>query len=87
MNFPYWLEATLVIILFVGGFLFVVWKDNDGSLKIIPQAFKEFFHRLYNMFFRNIEDEEAYNANKEQREADEKYKAELKKKKKEGRNG
>lgn len=78
----YWLEATLVVILFVGIFLFVIWKDNDGSLRIIPQAFKEFFHRLYLMFFKNVEDEEAYNANKEQREADEAYKKELKAKSK-----
>lgn len=87
MNIPYWIEATLVIILFVGGFLFVVWKDNDGSLRIIPKAFGEFFRRLWDMFFHNIEDRDAYEANREQREADEKYKAELKKKKKEGKNG
>ena len=86
MNIPYWLEATLVIILFVGGFLFVIYKDN-GNLKIIPQAFGEFFRRLWDMFFHNIEDRDAYEANKEQREADEKYKAELKKKKKEESNG
>lgn len=87
MNIPYWIEATLVIILFVGGFLFVVWKDNDGSLRIIPKAFGEFLRRLWDMFFHNIEDRDAYEANREQREADEKYKAELKKKKKEGKNG
>lgn len=81
-SFPYWLEATLVIILFVGGFLFIIWKDNDGSLRIIPEAFGDFFRRLYLMFFKNIENEEAYDANKEQREADEAYKKELKKKKK-----
>lgn len=80
-SFPYWLEATLVIILFVGVFLFVIWKDN-GNLKIIPEAFGDFFRRLYLMFFKNIENEEAYDANKEQREADEAYKKELKKKKK-----
>lgn len=79
---PYWLEATLVVILFVGAFLFVVWKDNDGSLGIIPRAFYDFFKKLYNMLFKNIEDEEAYNANKEQREADEAYKKELKAKSK-----
>lgn len=80
-SFPYWLEATLVIILFVGGFLFIIWKDN-GNLKIIPEAFGDFFRRLYLMFFKNIENEEAYDANKEQRKADEAYKKELKKKKK-----
>lgn len=80
-SFPYWLEATLVIILFVGVFLFVIWKDN-GNLKIIPEAFGDFFRRLYLMFFKNIENDEAYDANKEQREADEAYKKELKKKKK-----
>lgn len=79
---PYWLEWRLVVVLFVGGFLFVVWKDNDGSLGIIPRSFYDFFKRLWNMFAHNIEDEEAYNANKEQREADEAYKKELKKKKK-----
>ena len=78
---PYWLEATLVVVLFVGIFLFVVWKDN-GNLKIIPQAFGEFFHRLYNMFFKNIEDEEAYKENEAQRKADEAYKKELKAKSK-----
>lgn len=80
-SFPYWLEATLVVVLFVGVFLFVIWKDT-GSLKIIPEAFGDFFRRLYLMFFKNIENEEAYDANKEQREADEAYKKELKKKKK-----
>jgi hypothetical protein len=79
---PYWLEWRLVVVLFVGGFLFVVWKDNDGSLGIIPRSFYDFFKRLWNMFAHNIEDEEAYNANKEQREADEAYKKELKKTKK-----
>lgn len=77
---PYWLEAMLVIILFVGGFLFVIWKDQ-GNLKIIPEAFGNFFKRLYNMLFRGIEDEEAYNGNREQREKDEAYKKSLKKKK------
>lgn len=80
-SFPYWLEATLVVVLFVGVFLFVIWKDT-GSLKIIPQAFGEFFHRLYLMFFKNIENEEAYKENEAQRKADEEYKKELKKKKK-----
>lgn len=79
-SFPYWLEATLVIILFVGVFLFVIWKDN-GNLKIIPEAFGDFFRRLYLMFFKNIENEEAYDANKEQRKKDEEYKKELKEKK------
>ena len=80
-SFPYWLEATLVIILFVGGFLFIIWKDN-GNLKIIPEAFGDFFRRLYLMFFKNIENEEAYKENEAQRKADEEYKKELKKKKK-----
>lgn len=74
---PYWLEVTLVIVLFVGGFLFVVWKE-EGNLWFIPESFAIFFKKLYNMIFRKIEDEEAYNANKEQREADEAYKKELK---------
>ena len=76
---PYWLEWRLVVILFVGAFLFVVWKDNDGSLGIIPQSFYEFFRRLYNMLFRHIEDEEAYKANEEQRKKDEDYKKNKKK--------
>lgn len=80
---PYWLEWRLVVILFVGAFLFVVWKDNDGSLGIIPQSFYEFFRKLYNMIFRRIEDEDAYNENAEQRKADEEYKKSLKKKKEE----
>jgi hypothetical protein len=78
---PYWLEWRLVVILFVGIFLFVVWKE-EGSLRIIPDSFITFFKKLYNMIFRHIEDEEAYEANKEQREADEAYKKELKSKKK-----
>ena len=80
-SFPYWLEATLVIILFVGLFLAVVWIDQ-GSLRIIPEAFGDFFRRLYLMFFKNIENEEAYKENEAQRKADEEYKKELKKKKK-----
>lgn len=78
---PYWLEVTLVIILFVGGFLFVIWKDQ-GSLKIIPEAIKGFFVRLYEIFFLGIADKDAYEANKEQREIDEAYKKELKAKSK-----
>jgi len=81
MNFPYWLEVTLVIIIFVGGFLFVIWKDQ-GSLKIIPEAIKGFFVRLYEIFFLGIADRDVYDANKEQREADEAYKKQMKKKKK-----
>lgn len=81
-SFPYWLEATLVIILFVGGFLFIVWKDNDGSLRIIPEAFGDFFRRLWNALWNKVEDEEAYKENEAQRKADEEYKKNLKKKKK-----
>lgn len=79
---PYWLEWRLVVAVMVGGFLFVVWKDNDGSLGIIPKSFYEFFKRLWNMFVHNIEDEEAYKQNEAQRKADEEYKKQLKKKKK-----
>ena len=79
MNFPYWLEVTLVIIIFVGGFLFVIWKDQ-GSLKIIPEAIKGFFVRLYEIFFLGIADRDAYDANAEQRKKDEEYKKQMKKK-------
>lgn len=77
---PYWLEWKLIIILFVGVFLAVIWIDQ-GSLRIIPESIWEFFKKLYNMIFRGIEDEEAYNANKLQREKDEAYKKALKNKK------
>ena len=77
---PYWLEVTIVIILFVGCFLFVVWK-SEGNLWFIPESFAMFFKKLYNMLFRNIEDEEAYKANEEQRKKDEEYKKKLKEKK------
>lgn len=80
MNFPYWLEVAIVLLIFVGGFLFVIWKDQ-GSLKIIPEAIKGFFVRLYEIFFLGIADREAYDANKEQREADEAYKKKLEEKK------
>lgn len=80
MNFPYWLEVTIVLLIFVGGFLFVIWKDQ-GNLKIIPEAIKGFFVRLYEIFFLGIADRDAYDANKEQREADEAYKKKLKEKK------
>lgn len=80
MNIPYWFEATMVVLLIVGGFLFVIWKDQ-GSLKIIPEAIKGFFVRLYEIFFLGIADRDAYDANKEQREADEAYKKKLKEKK------
>ena len=82
MNFPYWLEATLVVVVIVGVFLYIVWRGQGKSLRIIPEGFGGFFKRLWNMFAHNIEDEEAYNANKGQREADETYKKELKSKKK-----
>lgn len=75
---PYWLEWRLVVILFVGGFLYVVWRGNGKSLRIIPEAFGGFFKRLWDMFFHNIEDREAYEANREQREADEAYKKAMK---------
>lgn len=78
---PYWLEVTLVIILFVGGFLFVVWK-SEGSLKIIPDTIIGGFKRLYEILFLGIADKDAYEANKEQREKDEAYKKELKAKSK-----
>ena len=77
---PYWLEVALVILIFVGGFFFVIWKDQ-GNLKIIPEAFVGFFKRLYEIFFLGIADREAYEANKEQREKDEVYKKSLKEKK------
>lgn len=35
---PYWLEWRLVVVLIVGGFLFVIWKDKN--LKAIPEFFK-----------------------------------------------
>ena len=77
---PYWLEVTIVLLLFVGGFLFVIWKDR-GSLKIIPEAFVGFFKRLYEIFFLGIADRDAYDANAEQRKKDEEYKKQMKKKK------
>jgi len=77
---PYWLEWRLIIILFVGVFLAVIWIDQ-GSLRIIPESIWEFIKRLWDMFFHNIEDREAYDANAEQRKADEEYKKALKNKK------
>lgn len=77
---PYWLEWRLVVILFVGAFLFVVWKE-EGNLWFIPESFAMFFKKLYNMIFRRIEDEEAYKANEEQRKKDEEYIKNKKKKK------
>ena len=76
---PYWLEWRLVVVLFVGVFLAVIWIDQ-GSLKIIPESIWGFFKRLWNMFAHNIEDEEAYKENEAQRKADEEYKKKLKKK-------
>lgn len=81
MNFPYWLEVVIVLVIFIGGFLYVIWKDQ-GSLKIIPEAIKGFFVRLYEIFFLGIADRDVYDANKEQREADEAYKKQMKKEKK-----
>lgn len=74
MNFPYWLEATMVVILFVGGFLFVIYKDN-GNLRIIPEAFKGFFLRLRDMFLYNIEDRETYERLKKEKEEEERKNA------------
>lgn len=81
LAFPYWLEASLVVLVMVGIFLFVVWKDNDGSLGIIPKSFYDAFKLLWNMLVHNIEDEEVYRQNEAQREADKKYKQAKKKKK------
>lgn len=69
---PYWLEWRLVVILIVGAFLFVIYKE-EGSLKIIPESFASFFKKLYNMLFRRIEDEEAYKANEEERRKNKEY--------------
>ena len=77
---PYWLEWRLVVILIVGGFLFVVWKDKN--LKAIPEFIKGAYERLRDMLIYRIEDRDAYDANKEQREADEAYKKQMKKEKK-----
>lgn len=80
-SFPYRLEATLVVVVIVGVFLYIVWRGQGKSLRIIPEGFGGFFKKLYNMLFKHIEDEEAYKENEAQRKADEEYKKELKKKK------
>lgn len=79
MNFPYWFEATMVVLLIVGGFLFVIAKDKN--LKIIPEFIKGAYERLRDMLLYNIEDRQAYNENAEQRKADEEYKKKMKEKK------
>ena len=73
---PYWLEWRLVVALIVGGFIFVIWKDKN--LKAIPEFFKGAYERLRDMLIYRIEDREAYEANREQREADEAYKKTMK---------
>ena len=78
---PYWLEWRLVVVLIVGGFLFVIWKDKN--LKAIPEFFKGAYERLRDMLIYRIEDRETYEANREQRKKDEEYKKSLKKKKEE----
>lgn len=78
---PYWLEWRLVVVLFVGGFLYAVWRGNGKSFSIIWDFIKGAYERLRDMFLYNIEDREAYNENAEQRKQDEEYKKELKKKK------
>lgn len=81
MNIPYWLEWRLFVALFVGGFLYVVWRGNGKSFSIIWDFIKGAYERLRDMFLYRIEDREAYNENREQREKDEEYKKSLKKKK------
>lgn len=76
---PYKMESILVVALIVGAFIFVIAKDKN--LKAIPEFFKGAYERLRDMFIYRIEDREAYDANKEQREADERYKKEMKEKK------
>lgn len=67
----FWVFFAFILIVFIKDKVFIeLWKGT-----------KDFFRMLWNAAFKHIEDEEAYNANKEQREADEAYKKELKKKK------
>lgn len=68
----FWVFFAFILIVFIKDKVFIeLWKGT-----------KDFFRMLWNAAFKHIEDEETYNANKEQREADEAYKKELKKKKK-----
>ena len=75
-------ETISHIIFFVFFAFVVIVFIKTGAFKELAIGIKDTCVMLWNAAFKHIEDEEAYNANKEQREADEAYKKELKKKKK-----
>lgn len=76
-----WETISHIIFWVFFAFIVIVFIKAD-AFRQLAIGTKDFFVKLWKAMFHGIEDEEAYNANKEQREADEAYKKELKKKKK-----
>lgn len=75
-------ETISHIIFFVFFAFVVIVFIKTGAFKELAIGIKDTCVMLWNAMVHGIEDKEAYDANKEQREADEAYKKELKKKKK-----
>lgn len=75
-------ESISIIIFFVFFAFVVIVFIKAGAFKQWLIGTRDFFVMLWNAMVHGIEDKEAYDANAEQRKADEEYKKSLKKKKK-----
>lgn len=68
----FWLFFVFIVVVFI----------KADAFRQLAIGTKEFFVKLWGAMVHGISDRETYEANKEQREADEAYKKELKSKKK-----
>jgi hypothetical protein len=74
------LILTIIFWLFFAAIVFVFIKDN--VFVELAKGTRDFFVMLWNAMVHGIEDKDAYDANREQREKDEEYKRQLKEKNK-----
>ena len=74
------LILTIIFWLFFAAIVFVFIKDN--VFVELVKGTRDFFVMLWNAMVHGIEDKDAYDANREQREKDEEYKKQLKEKNK-----
>lgn len=72
LSIIFWIFFAFIVIVFI--------KDN--AFVELAKGTRDFFVNLYYSIVYKIEDKDAYDANREQREADEAYKKSLKDKKK-----
>lgn len=69
-HYIFWVFFAFIVIVFIKAGAFKQWLIGT----------RDFFVMLWNAMVHNIEDKEAYDANAEQRKADEEYKQKMKKK-------